>query len=123
MTLLRVGYYSDQAIKEAPNLCGTTRATPWVTGAWRISPERAPQTDADAIVSPFQGWRIIAESDPRALPWADLLPPLRGEYGQPLIRLKEAQSATKLSGIAYALHQPQSAAGSQTAAGRSKRPV
>jgi hypothetical protein len=42
-----------------------------------VSPERAGHGHGD--VAPFQGWGIDLEPVPRAMPWADLWLPLRGD--------------------------------------------
>jgi len=54
------------------------RATPWdLEVKPTSSPERAGHGPSD--VSPFQGSGIDIRPDPRALPWADLWLPLRGD--------------------------------------------
>ena len=54
------------------------RATPWDHEVRPTSsPERAAQGHGD--VSPFQGSGLDIRPDPRALPWADLWLPLRGD--------------------------------------------
>src|SRR5258707_10592795 len=54
------------------------RATPWdLVVKPTSSPERAAHGPSD--VSPFQGSGIDIQPDPRALPWADLWLPLRGD--------------------------------------------
>ena len=44
-----------------------------------LSPEGATQKCNGHLVMPFQGVGIVFPSEPRALPWADLFWPLRGE--------------------------------------------
>ena len=54
------------------------RASPWDHEVKPdSSPERAAQGHGD--VSPLQGSAINRRPEPRALPWADLWLPLRGE--------------------------------------------
>ena len=61
------------------------RATPWVPDVRPTSsPERAGQGHGD--VSPFQGSGLANRPEPRALPWADLWLPLRGDRQEPRYR-------------------------------------
>src|SRR6478736_1323615 len=54
------------------------RATPWDR---EVKPTSSPERAAHepSHVSPFQGSGIDIRPDPRALPWADLWLPLRGD--------------------------------------------
>ena len=50
-----------------------------------LSPERAKQLRG--LVPPLQGWSSVGTSRSRALPWADMWLPLRGEIPDPVSSL------------------------------------